>query len=86
MKPYYLYVIKSDNNRYYIGITENIVRRLEAHNAGLSTWTKRYKNWIVVYKEKLKNITEARKRENYLKSLKGSKKFYKIINKNNNDL
>jgi putative endonuclease len=83
MKPYYLYVIESDNGRHYIGITENVERRLEAHNLGLSRWTKRYKNWTVIYREKLNNLSAAKKKENYLKSLKSGKQFYQIIGKNN---
>jgi putative endonuclease len=79
MKPYYLYIIESDNGRHYIGITENIEKRLESHNLGLSKWTKRYKDWKLLYREKVKNITEARKGKNYFKKLKGGNQFYKII-------
>ncbi|MDD5032130.1 MAG: GIY-YIG nuclease family protein [Patescibacteria group bacterium] len=81
-KPYYVYVIRSENSRHYIGLSENTEERVEEHNLGLSNWTSRYKNWKIIYKRKFDSLTEARRWENYLKRQKGGNGFKKIIGRN----
>jgi putative endonuclease len=78
-KLYEVYVIKSENNRYYIGLSENADKRLKEHNQGLSKWTKRDKNWQIIYRKKCNNLTEARKWENYLKKQKGGQGFKRLV-------
>ncbi len=77
--PFSVYVIQSDEGRKYIGISSDVLRRIVHHNSGDSQWTKAYKNWRLIYREDCKNYTEARKREIYLKSLKGGSRLRKII-------
>ncbi len=61
---YYVYVIESKlNGKYYIGSTDNLVRRLTEHNNGLSKYTKRYLPWILRYNEEICELSRARKRE-----------------------
>ncbi|MFA5994199.1 MAG: GIY-YIG nuclease family protein [Parcubacteria group bacterium] len=79
MLKYLVYVIKSEENRYYIGFTADIEIRLSQHNSGLSRWTKQYKNWKVIYTKNFENITDARKWELYLKKQKGGNGFKKEI-------
>lgn len=39
-----IYVLECENNKYYIGKTNNIDSRLKLHNSGMgSEWTKKYK-------------------------------------------
>jgi len=78
-KPYYVYVVRSENGRHYIGLSENTGARIKEHNLGLSDWTSRYGNWAIIYKRRFDNLTEARKWENYLKRQKGGNGFKKII-------
>ena len=78
-KPYKVYVIKSENNRLYIGLSENIKIRLKQHNSSHSKWTKRFKSWQIIYEKECNNLSEARKWENYLKKQKGGNGFKKII-------
>ncbi|QQR79234.1 MAG: GIY-YIG nuclease family protein [Candidatus Moraniibacteriota bacterium] len=77
--PFSVYVIQSENGRRYIGISADVTERITAHNQGRSQWTKRHQQWVLVHKEDYASYTEARKRENYLKSLKGGRKFLEII-------
>jgi putative endonuclease len=79
MNEYTVYVIRCDENRYYIGFTENLENRLIQHNSGQSGWTKKYKNWRIVYTKKFTNTTDARKWEIYLKKQKGGNGFKKEI-------
>lgn len=75
----YVYIIQCDEGKRYIGFSSNLAKRLIDHNEGKSKWTKRYKNWKIIYFKKFKNISEARKWENYLKRQKGGNGLDEII-------
>ena len=67
--PYYVYAISSTSRNYiYVGLTDNIERRLSEHNGGYNKTTKPYAPFILLYSECVKNRIEARAREKYLKS------------------
>ena len=82
-KPYKVYVIRSECKRRYIGLSENPKSRLTRHNAGLSKWTSRYRNWTIIYEREFCNLSEARKWENYLKRQRGGNGLKKIIEEYN---
>ena len=63
---YVLYSKKYD--RFYVGFTQDLKRRLKEHNSGKTKSTKAYLPWVVVYTERVEERTQARKREKYLKS------------------
>ena len=68
---FYTYVLLSElNNRYYIGSTKNISRRVAQHNDGKNTSTKSYRPWKLVYYESFQTLAEARQREREIKSWK----------------
>ncbi len=77
--PFSVYVIQSSEGRFYIGISADVEKRIFFHNAGKSRWTKGGKNWRLVYREDYEHYSDARKREIYLKSLKGGNGFRNII-------
>ena len=69
---FYVYVLRSTlNGELYTGYTSDLKRRLSEHNQGLSTSTKRYKPWKVIYYEACLNDKDARRREGYLKTSQG---------------
>ncbi len=77
---YFTYVLKSEiDGSYYIGSTNNIENRLKRHNKGRSRYTKSKIPYILVYKEKYNTLSEAKKREYYLKSLKSKIAIEKLI-------
>lgn len=45
----YVYILQSDMNpeRFYVGSTRDLRRRLQEHNAGQSIHTKKYKPWHI---------------------------------------
>ena len=63
---------EKDGN-YYIGSTREIEKRIRSHRAGRVRSTKRRRPLRLIYTEKYESITEARKRENFLKSGQGRK-------------
>jgi putative endonuclease len=66
---YNVYVLKSEVvNRVYIGITDNLERRLKEHNKGKTKSTRFFRPWRILFTESYSTRIEARKRELYLKS------------------
>ncbi|MFO7447653.1 MAG: GIY-YIG nuclease family protein [Ignavibacteriaceae bacterium] len=71
-----VYILKSLNvERFYIGSTSDMQKKLEMHNSFRAKWTKRYQPWTIVYTEEFATRSEAVKREKFLKSLKNIKRF-----------
>ena len=69
MNCYFVYVLKSlKDQRYYIGQTSNIERRLSDHNSGRVKSTKGRRPLILIYSEKCKNRMAALLREKEMKS------------------
>ncbi|MDZ4277701.1 MAG: GIY-YIG nuclease family protein [Dehalococcoidia bacterium] len=75
-----VYILKSaQTGRYYIGSTRRLGGRLEEHNAGKNASTKAYQPWEVVHTERFSTLSEARRRERYLKSLKNRAYLERVI-------
>ncbi len=68
---YRVYLIINDAGRRYIGISENVTKRLSDHNDGLSLWTAKYRPWTLYWTSNEMSLSEARKLENLLKRQKG---------------
>ena len=65
----YIYVLKSKKDlKRYIGLTNNLERRLLLHNSGKVKATKNRRPFELIYFEKFENRTKAAKREKFLKS------------------
>ena len=78
---YYVYILKSLTNiKSYVGITNNVKRRLSEHNNGNNYYTKRYKPWKIVHIERYNKQFDAHNREKYLKSCSGRKWMKENIN------
>jgi putative endonuclease len=68
---YYDYAISSlERNYIYVGLTDNIERRLSEHNMGKNKTTKPYSPFAVIYFEECSSRIEARIKEKYLKKRK----------------
>jgi putative endonuclease len=75
----FVYILRSiRNGRYYIGRTDDLRRRLREHNAGRSRSTKAFQPWELAYSESYDTLSQARKRERYLKAQK-SRAFLKEL-------
>lgn len=77
---YYVYVLKSLSfDRIYIGLTDNVEKRLEEHNSGKTKSTKGYKPYELAFVEQFKTRIEAREREKFLKSGSARKRIKEKI-------
>ena len=75
---YRVYVLRNLHGRCYIGLSEDVARRLEQHNAGVSQWTAKYRPWTLIWQSDELPLSEARKLENLLKRQKGGSGFYRL--------
>jgi len=77
---YYVYILKSETcEKTYVGMTNNLERRIKEHNSGKSKYTSKFIPWKVIYKEEMGNRKEAREKEKYYKSAAGRRKMKQII-------
>ena len=65
---YYLYILKgSSKPSFYIGFTSDLKKRVQEHNQGCNSSTKRGITWNLVYYEAFLTENKARDRERKLK-------------------
>lgn len=78
------YILKSKGfPKTYVGVTNDINRRIGEHNAGKHSYTKRHIPWEVFYFEEFNNFTDARKREKYFKTASGRRFMKKLFREKN---
>ena len=72
---YFVYVLRTLSNTLYIGVTQALQQRVDAHNRGRGAgWTKTHPGAQIVYSESYPTLGLARKREIQLKRWSRAKK------------
>ena len=67
----WVYILKGASQRYYIGSTENLARRIEEHRRGSNSTTRRFGGKLeLIGAKELSSIAEARKLEILLRRKK----------------
>jgi putative endonuclease len=80
MNKYNVYILSSRvSKKSYVGITNDIDRRLREHNSGKHFYTKRHVPWVVIHLEEYASLKEARAREVFLKTTSGRRLLKKIF-------
>ena len=75
-----VYIIYSKTlDKYYVGQTDNLERRLIQHNSGYSKSTKSASPWELKHVERFNSRSEAMKRELEIKSKKSRKYIEYLI-------
>ena len=75
----YVYVLRDENGRFYVGSTKNVENRIRAHHSGKTLTTKRMKNPQIVLVQEYQSIVIARKVERRIKALKSKKYIAKMV-------
>jgi putative endonuclease len=76
---FYVYAIRSLSKNYiYVGLTDDLERRLSQHNGGLNKTTRPYKPFQLILTEAFPSRPLAREREKYFKSGVGKERLKKI--------
>jgi len=82
LKVYTVYILESIKfDRYYIGCTKDLSKRLKTHNEEKVRSTKAYCPWKVVYTENYGSKISAYKREKVIKSYKSGEAFKRLLHK-----
>ncbi len=77
---FYTYILYSDKkDKFYVGYTSDIDKRLDKHNSGSSRSTKDGIPWKLVYFEEFETKSEAIKREIQIKRMKSRKYIESLI-------
>ena len=77
-----LYILSNlKTDRFYIGSTSNLDRRLKQHKNGHTRTTRVLEAFELVYKEEYNTLEEARLREKKLKSYKSKQYINWLISK-----
>ena len=86
-KTYYVYIMSNTNDTtLYIGVTNDIERRVKEHRSGqIPGFTQKYNCYKLVYYETNSDIDQAIEREKKLKKWRREKKD-RLINTMNPDL
>jgi putative endonuclease len=82
-KTYYVYIVGNDRLTIYIGVTNNLIKRIYQHrNSLVDGFSKKYKLTKLLYFEKYNEIYEAIKREKQIKKWNRNWKLNLIIKVN----
>ncbi len=70
---YYTYILQSQKNqdRFYIGSTSNLKRRISEHNSGKSIYTNKFLPWKIKTYIAFEGLDKATEFERFLKSGNG---------------
>jgi putative endonuclease len=81
-KMFFVYVLQSlKTGTRYVGTTADLEERLKAHNSGKCRYTRNRMPWTLVHCEETSTLSEARRREHYLKTGQGREYLDKILKK-----
>src|SRR5438105_2773433 len=80
--PYYVYILECSDGSFYIGITNNLERRLKAHNEGIaSKYTRSRRPVTLRYQEHCGSRSQALIRECSLRLLSRKEKLVLVETK-----
>ena len=71
---YYVYMLLCDQKTFYVGISDNVLRRLKEHRNKDSVFTKKFSDIQLLYCEKYRSKYAAASRERQIKGWSRSKK------------
>jgi len=77
---WHTYILLCNQKTFYVGITNNVKKRLSNHRNKKSFFTKKFSDIKLVYSEEFKNKLDAAKREKQFKGWSRKKKIV-LINK-----
>jgi len=73
---YHVYILQNCQGKFYVGLSDNVARRIEQHNAGKSRWTKGPGPWSIVWqsgmlslrREEIRTLAQKTKRRRWILS------------------
>lgn len=82
-REYYVYIMACDSRRLYVGVTNNLQRRVAEHQAdGIETFAKKYAIRHLIYYDRTTDVRVAIAREKQIKGWRREKKIALIESMN----
>ncbi|WP_354506001.1 GIY-YIG nuclease family protein [Moheibacter stercoris] len=79
---FYVYILYSKSlDKYYVGQTQDLTKRMEDHLNSRSPYTKSSKDWKLVYQEEFSSRKKSLSREREIKSNESRKYMEYLIGK-----
>ena len=82
MRDYFVYIMSSRTKTLYVGVTNNLERRVAEHRQGAAGFTSRYKIAKLVYYESSPSAQDSIQREKQIKGWLRRKKIALIESAN----
>ena len=82
MKQFFVYILSSRSRSTYVGVTNDLTRRLFEHHAGMCTFTSKYRIHRLVYFEVANDANTGIAREKQIKAYRREKKAALITSRN----
>jgi|SRR5690349_20479873 len=82
MRQFYVYILAGHSRQLYVGVTNDLLRRLVQHRQGECEFTAKYRIDRLVYFESTANVMGAIAREKQIKSWRRAKKLALIASIN----
>ncbi len=83
MKQYFVYILTNKSRTFYVGVTNNLERRMSEHKQKLiDGFTKKYNITLLVYYETYADVRETIAREKQVKDWRREKKIALIESMN----
>jgi putative endonuclease len=80
---YYVYILGCSHGTFYIGVTNDVIRRVTEHRQGIgSAFTNKYSVHRLLYVEEYEDVQDALAREKQLKGWSRTKKT-ELISRSN---
>ena len=77
---YHVYILLNETEkRTYIGVTDDINKRLADHNAGRVKSSCPYRPYKVMHMESFGTLVEARQKEKFYKSTSGRRRLKEML-------
>lgn len=80
MKQGTTYILARANGDFYVGSTDNLIRRFEEHVRGENKSTRHNRPLTIVYSKTFPTLREARKFEYFIKRQRNKEFYLKLIN------
>jgi putative endonuclease len=68
-RTYYVYILASESRELYVGVTNNLLKRVEQHRTGSNpnSYTIKHRTFRLVYCESTTDVLSALRREKQIK-------------------
>lgn len=77
---YHVYILLNEaKTRTYTGVTDDINKRLAAHNAGRVKASRPYRPYNIIHTETFGTLKEARQKEKFYKSTTGRRRLKEMF-------